>query len=163
MGTPPFFTDKTVVITGSAGGLGLEMGRRFAEAGAVVVLTDVNAEQGRRAAEGLRAQGARAQFEVLDVRFPDQSVDHIWVAVRTGDDFFKHRKLENGNWTTQAFDLAADPNAEHDVFDASDTRHVAIRTCNSDRAGWIVCCICVAATTQTEPAPVRTDENTGGT
>ena len=39
MGSPPFFTDKTVVITGSAGGLGLEMGRRFAEVGAVVVLS----------------------------------------------------------------------------------------------------------------------------
>ena len=37
------FTGNTVVITGSAGGLGLEMGRRFVESGAEVVLTDVNA------------------------------------------------------------------------------------------------------------------------
>lgn len=77
MGSPPFFTDKTVVITGSAGGLGLEMGRRFAEVGAVVVLTDVDAEQGRRAAESLCTQGARAQFEMLDVRMPEQSVDLV--------------------------------------------------------------------------------------
>lgn len=59
--------------------------------------------------------------------FPDESVDHIWVAVRSGDEWFKHRKLENGSWTTQAFDLAADPEASRDVFDARDARHVAIR------------------------------------
>lgn len=77
MGSPPLFTDKTVVITGSAGGLGLEMGRRFAEADAVVVLTDVDAELGRRAAESLCTQGARAQYEMLDVRIPGQSVDLV--------------------------------------------------------------------------------------
>ncbi len=33
MDTQGCFTGKTVVITGSAGGLGLEMGRRFAGAG----------------------------------------------------------------------------------------------------------------------------------
>lgn len=59
--------------------------------------------------------------------FPDDSVDHIWVAVRSGDEWFKHRKLENGSWTTQAFDLATDPDANRDVFDAGDPRHVAIR------------------------------------
>jgi len=59
--------------------------------------------------------------------FPDERVDHIWVAVRSGDEWFKHRKLEDGCWTTQAFDLAADPEAKRDVFDADDPRHVALR------------------------------------
>jgi hypothetical protein len=59
--------------------------------------------------------------------FPDERVDHIWVAVRSGDEWFKHRKLEDGSWTTQAFDLAADPEAKRDVFDAGDPRHVALR------------------------------------
>ena len=59
--------------------------------------------------------------------FPDERVDHIWVAVRSGDEWFKHRKLENGSWTTQVFDLAADPGAKRDVFDEGDARHVAIR------------------------------------
>ena len=36
------FIGKTVVITGSAGGLGLELGRRFSEVGARVVLSDVD-------------------------------------------------------------------------------------------------------------------------
>ena len=49
------------------------MGRRFAAAGAEVVLTDVDAQQGERSAEALRAGGGRARFELLDVREPDQS------------------------------------------------------------------------------------------
>ena len=71
------FTGKTVVITGSAGGLGLERGRRFVESGAEVVLTDVNAEQGQRAAERLRRLGGRARFEELDVRVPEQSINLV--------------------------------------------------------------------------------------
>ncbi len=67
------FSGRTVVITGSGGGLGLEMGRRFAAADARVVLTDINAGQGERAAQGLRDLGGDARFELLDVRSPDQS------------------------------------------------------------------------------------------
>ena len=77
METPTDFTGKNIVITGSAGGLGLEMGRRFAEAGGEVVLTDVNKVQGHQAAEGLRGQGARVRFEGLDVSQPDQSIDLV--------------------------------------------------------------------------------------
>ena len=73
MSAQTIFAGKIVVITGSAGGLGLEMGRRFCAAGAQVVLTDVDAEQGESAAEGLRAIGAQARFEPLDVRSPEHS------------------------------------------------------------------------------------------
>jgi len=68
------FAGKTVVITGSSGGLGLSIGRRFAAAGAQVVLTDINTRQGQSAAESLCAEGASARFELLDVRSPEQSV-----------------------------------------------------------------------------------------
>ena len=73
----PTFSGKTVVITGSSRGLGLEMGRRFAAADARVILTDVDSEQGARAAESLRDQGAEARFEQLDVRSPEQSVSLV--------------------------------------------------------------------------------------
>ncbi len=33
----------------------------------------------------------------------------------------------DGSWTTQAFDLAADPEANRDVFDAGNPRHAALR------------------------------------
>jgi len=71
----------------------------------------------------------RYQHNWLEARkfFPDDDVRHIWVAVRSGDEWFKYRKLEDGSWATQAFDLAADPDANHDIFDSNPSRHVAIR------------------------------------
>ena len=59
--------------------------------------------------------------------FPDQRAKQIWVAVRSGDEWFKHRKRPDRSWTTQAFDLGSDPGATRDVFDPGDPRHVSIR------------------------------------
>jgi NAD(P)-dependent dehydrogenase (short-subunit alcohol dehydrogenase family) len=67
------FANKVVVITGSARGLGFGMGRRFGQTGAQVVLTDINAAEGERAAEMLRSEGIEALFSPLDVRVPHQS------------------------------------------------------------------------------------------
>jgi NAD(P)-dependent dehydrogenase (short-subunit alcohol dehydrogenase family) len=43
--------DRTAIITGAAGGIGLATARRFAEEGARVVLVDVDDDAGERAAE----------------------------------------------------------------------------------------------------------------
>ena len=72
MAVPEATGDRIVVVTGGARGLGLETGRRFAEAGAGVVLADVDAGAGEEAAEALRQKGLRAKFTPLDVRDPDQ-------------------------------------------------------------------------------------------
>ena len=64
---------QTVVITGAGQGLGLGIARRFAQAGAHVVVAELNPEAGRRAAQVLTAEGCSAQFEPLDVRDPQQS------------------------------------------------------------------------------------------
>jgi len=68
------FKDKTVVITGAGRGLGFGMARRFGQAGAQVVIAEIDAEAGARAAETLRGEGLSAAFEQLDVRAPAQSV-----------------------------------------------------------------------------------------
>ena len=67
------YAGKTVVVTGGAGGLGLEMGRRFGEAGATIILTDIHSDMGDAAAQALRAAGREAYFHMLDVRDPEQS------------------------------------------------------------------------------------------
>jgi 3(or 17)beta-hydroxysteroid dehydrogenase len=55
--------NKVALITGGASGLGLASARRLAEEGAIVVIADVNLEQGQAAANEI--PGSR--FEVLDV------------------------------------------------------------------------------------------------
>jgi NAD(P)-dependent dehydrogenase (short-subunit alcohol dehydrogenase family) len=59
---------RIVVVTGAARGLGLGMIQRFAANGDRVVITDIDADEGRSAAERLRESGARATFLQLDVR-----------------------------------------------------------------------------------------------
>lgn len=63
---------KTALITGGAMGIGLGIARRFAEAGATVVLVDINDDIGTAAAEGLKIYGGKAMFIHADVADEDQ-------------------------------------------------------------------------------------------
>ncbi|MFI8003727.1 SDR family NAD(P)-dependent oxidoreductase [Streptomyces sp. NPDC086010] len=58
------FQNKTVLITGAAGGMGSSHARAFHREGANVVVTDIRAERGRALASEL---GERALFVELDV------------------------------------------------------------------------------------------------
>jgi NAD(P)-dependent dehydrogenase (short-subunit alcohol dehydrogenase family) len=59
--------DRTAIITGGAGGIGLATARRFAEEGAHVVLVDVDDDAGQKAAEEVGGIYVRC-----DVTNPDQ-------------------------------------------------------------------------------------------
>jgi len=88
---------------------------------------------GRAPAPGLRAFSRTsphgpdlvAQFRDWHVaRFhPSTDVGLIWTAVRDGDTYVRRRREPDGHWRTDAFDLAGDPGASRDVFDAASRRH----------------------------------------
>jgi 3-oxoacyl-[acyl-carrier protein] reductase len=66
------FTDQKVLVTGAGAGIGYGLCRKFAEAGAIVALNDVNsqlaADAARRLNDGLGAQRVYAYpFDVADV------------------------------------------------------------------------------------------------
>lgn len=59
---------KVAIISGAASGIGLGTAKRLAEAGAVVVMLDINEENGSRAVKELESLGAKAIFIKCDVR-----------------------------------------------------------------------------------------------
>ena len=61
---------KTAVVTGAASGIGRATAEAFAQAGARVVLGDVNEEGGATAAGAIRTKGGTADFIRLDVTDP---------------------------------------------------------------------------------------------
>ena len=61
------FEGKVALVTGASSGIGRATARAFAEAGATVVLSDVNAEGGEAAAQEIRNRGGEATFIQADV------------------------------------------------------------------------------------------------
>ena len=75
--------NKVVVITGSASGIGYEIGKTFAENGSKVVLTDLNAEGVEKAAENLRGLGYEAIGLKADVTSEEDIKNMIETAHKT--------------------------------------------------------------------------------
>lgn len=65
------FIDKTVIVTGAAGGIGSAISARFAAEGALVIVTDVNAEGVEATAAAIRATGGRARPFASDIATPE--------------------------------------------------------------------------------------------
>ncbi|OYU38857.1 MAG: short-chain dehydrogenase [Pseudorhodobacter sp. PARRP1] len=61
------FGGKVVVVTGAAGGIGSAICQRFASEGALVVVTDVNAEGAETVAADIRASGGVARSFAADI------------------------------------------------------------------------------------------------
>ncbi len=53
---------KTALITGAGSGFGEGIAQRFAQEGAQLIINDINAENGEKVAESIRATGAKCQF-----------------------------------------------------------------------------------------------------
>ena len=74
--------DKVAVVTGAASGIGKEIARTFAQAGARVVIADVNSAGARAAADELDSSGKRARAIAMDVT-SESDVDSGMAAVVT--------------------------------------------------------------------------------
>lgn len=77
------FQDKTVIVTGAAGGIGSAIATRFAAEGARVILTDVNAEGAETAAAAIRATGGRARAFAADIATPEGCQSIVADAIAT--------------------------------------------------------------------------------
>ena len=64
--------NKVAVITGAGSGFGEGMALRFAEEGAKVVVSDINADSAKRVADDINAKGGTAIVDVTDVTVADQ-------------------------------------------------------------------------------------------
>jgi NAD(P)-dependent dehydrogenase (short-subunit alcohol dehydrogenase family) len=64
---PSFIEDKLVVITGGASGVGFAIGKKIAELGGNVVLTDIESQQLEKAVAELELHGLKASTYVADV------------------------------------------------------------------------------------------------
>ena len=76
------FTDKIAVVTGGASGIGLGIARALADAGAHIVVADIDEDAAQKAAEGLRGRGVRSIAIRTDVR-DDASVTALFEATQS--------------------------------------------------------------------------------
>jgi 3-oxoacyl-[acyl-carrier protein] reductase len=89
--------DKSIIVTGSGGGIGEGIAKRLAEQGARVIVNDIHAEQGERVVAHILAAGGQASFFAADVT---QSAD---VKALVAAALTRHGTLDvmvnNAGWT----------------------------------------------------------------
>ncbi|MFE2497840.1 glucose 1-dehydrogenase [Streptomyces scopuliridis] len=116
------FENKVALVTGAASGMGLATARAFAEAGAAVVLADVDKEAVQRAAEALTSAGHQAIGVTCDVTDERQTAAMVERAVTT----FGRLDMAFNNAGVQVppMDAADEPAENFDFVNAVNLRGV---------------------------------------
>jgi len=89
--------DKSIIVTGSGGGIGEGIALRLAQEGAQVIVNDINAAAGEKVVAAIKAAGGRAFFFAADVTKSADMKALVEAAVS------RHGKLDvmvnNAGWT----------------------------------------------------------------
>jgi NAD(P)-dependent dehydrogenase (short-subunit alcohol dehydrogenase family) len=75
------FSDKVAIVTGSAGGIGQAYAEALANAGAAVIVADIDEDNAAVVAEGIRSTGGKAEAVRVDVADPASAVAMAEAAV----------------------------------------------------------------------------------
>lgn len=82
--------------------------------------------------------GERAPaFGPLWELFPEPNPAYLWVAVHSRDRTFKLSRADE-TWTTEAFELASDPDELHDVFDSGLAEHAEMDALLHGYKQWLI-------------------------
>jgi NAD(P)-dependent dehydrogenase (short-subunit alcohol dehydrogenase family) len=138
------FTDQVALVTGGSSGMGLATAQAFVEAGAAVVLADINEDTLRAATDGLTAAGHQALGVTCDVSSEDQvaaMVDRTIAAFGRLDMAFNNAGIQ-----APPTDAADEPAETFDRVNAINLRGVwacmkhELRQMRSQSSGAIVNC-----------------------
>ena len=75
------FSGETAFVTGGASGIGFAVARNFVQAGASVVIADIDESAGLAAQRKLESSGGKARFLSIDVSSPDAVVATVAAAI----------------------------------------------------------------------------------